>query len=225
MKCITQINVQNKIFFDYIWCDVLVELMNSKSFYNKMKFIFTNYKEKEKSYIIFYLYHQIFTKVLKVNNNIMKQVNNFISKFHNSYIGIQIRVGNADLKEKQFCTSTDIDIMLEFAKRNKNYKKWFVTGDSYKLKNKLKRIYKRIILFSKNITKHYAKNTKDSITILEHEILSKSNFIIISASTYGFTALLKSGLLLKKEDLGYEIKKGRIYNTKINFKNITPDLY
>lgn len=159
--------------------------------------------------------------MLIINKNVFKYVNDFVRKFHHSYIGIQIRIGNADLNEKQFSNSTDVDMMLEIAKKKKLYRKWFITGDSYKLKMKLKRKYKNIILYTKNKTKHYANNRKDTSIIIEHEILCQSNFIIISESTYGLTALLKSGILLEDESMGYEIKKGIIYDVKVKFKSIT----
>lgn len=160
--------------------------------------------------------------MLIVNKKITKCINDFTNSFHNiNYIGIQIRLGNADLNEKQFSDLKDLDIMLEIAKKQRQIKKWFVTGDSYKLKIELQKMQNKIVLFSKNKTKHYNYNRKDYSTIIEHEILSKSVFIIISKSTYGLTALLKSGLLLKNENLGYMIKKRNLYNVKLNFKNIT----
>lgn len=195
--------------------------MKISFFYNKIKLYASIHKEKTDLYIIFYIYHQIFTKMLNVNKNISKDVKLFLSKSHESFIGIQIRIGNADLNEKQFSNSTDVDIMLRIAKKNKQYKKWFVTGDSFKLKRKLNKKYKNIFLFTKNKTKHYANNKKDSSIIIEHEILSKSNLIIISESTFGLTALLKSGILLKDNCTGYEIKKGITYDVKLNFRNIT----
>lgn len=216
------IHEDKNIFFEYIWCDLLVELFDNKVYYNKIIKYISHYDIKSNSYMIFYIYHQIFTKILKINKNIINKVNKFVNTLHKKgYIGIQMRVGNADLNEKQYSDNKDIELMLNIAKRNSYYKIWFITGDSIKLKKELKRKYSEICLYSKNKTNHYKNNKKDSSIVIEHEILSKSNMIIISESTYGLTALLKSGIMLNNGYLGYEIKKGRIYNVKSNFKNIT----
>lgn len=223
INTLNQIKKNKHIYFQYIWCDLLVGLIREKLFYNKMKYFIPKQYIKKEHQMIFYIYHYIFNKILMVNRNIRINVDRFINNLNSKrFIGIQIRVGNADLNEKQYTNSYDINLMMKIACKNEKYKKWFLTGDSYKLKINLCRMYDRIIIYSKNKTLHYASHKKDSSVIIEHEILSRSKLLIISQSTYGLVALLKSGLLLQdKENISYEIKKGRVYDMKENFKNIT----
>lgn len=222
-----EIRQDKHIYFQYIWCDLLVEMININIFYKRVRYYIPKQYLSKKYQIIFYIYHQIFSKMLIVNMNIVRQVNKFISSFKlNKYIGIQIRVGNADLNEKQFSDIKDIEIMLNIASKQLKYKKWFLTGDSCLLKLKLSKMYKKIITFSYNKTNHYANHKRDSSIIVEHEILSRSSFLIISQSTYGLVAILKSGLLLNEVgSISFVIKRGRITNILKYFRNITSKWY
>lgn len=218
IKKIKTIQINYTISFHYIWCDILMEFINNKLFYKHLKqYVFLN-KRKEKQFNVFYIYYHIFTKILITNHYITNNVNVFLKKYSYKYIGMQIRVGNEDLKEVKFSDINDIYMMLRIAKESNQYKKWFVTGDSQRIKQNLSIVYKQIFLYSTNLTKHYAKNPKDFNIIVEHEILSKSSLLIISRSTFGLSALLKSGLLLKtNEVLCYVIKKRHIYNVYNEF--------
>lgn len=208
------------IIFHYIWCDILKELINNQKFYKNVNHYLYLNARKQNQYNVFLIYYQIFTKLLLTNNNIKYNVNKFLNKFNHKYIGIQIRKGNAELKEKPLIDVEDIHIMLSIANKSLLYKKWYVTGDSQRIKLYLSRMYDQIFIYSTNQTKHYAKYPKDYNVIIEHEILSKSNMIIISKSTYGLTAILKSGLLLHTEKhLCYEIKNKRIFNVYNEFNN------
>lgn len=192
-------NIENEILFDFIWCDLMAEMIKSNIFKNRIKKYFAESDINHTTTTIFNLYYHIFSKLLVLNSNIKVKVSRFIKSIYSiPYIGIQIRVGNDDLNEIKFADEKDIDIMINLAKNCSKYAIWYITGDSQKYKNKLYKEYKNIILYSRNKTKHYAKYTKDFTVIIEHEILSKSKILIISKSTYGFTALLKSGLLLSK---------------------------
>lgn len=223
---LTKIHIDKHIYFHYIWCDILVELISNRMFYRKIKNYIPKEYINEKLKIIFFIYHQIFNQILIVNNNIIKHVNKFNKYYNNKYIGIQIRVGNADLNEKQFSDSNDVNLMLNISSQHLEYGKWFLTCDSLKLKIKLNKEYSKIIFFSKNKTLHYNNHKTDSSVIIENEILSKSSFLIISQSTYGLVALLKSGLLLKEsENFSFIIKKGKIYNVNKHFKDITTKWY
>lgn len=167
---------------------------------------------------VYEIYYLIFTKILVINHCISNTVNSFLKNNNYKYIGIQIRVGNEDLNEKQFCDINDIYMMPKLANKSHIYKKWFLTGDSRRIKLNFSKTYKQIFTYSRNITKHYAKNLKDANIIIEHEILSKSSLLIISRSTYGLTALLKSGLLLKSNKvICYLIKRRQIYNVYYEF--------
>lgn len=224
---LNRIHKDKHIYFNYIWCDILVELISNNIFYKKVKKYIPKKYMNKKFKIVFFIYHQIFNHILIVNKNIIRHVNHFIKCFNSKYyIGIQIRVGNAELKEKQFSDQNDVNLMLNIASQHTEYKKWFLTGGSYKLKIKLSKKYNRIIIFSKNKTLHYNNHKKDTSAIVENEILSKSKFIIISQSTYGLVALLKSGLLLKEiKNLSFLIKKGKIFNVNEYFKDITSKWY
>lgn len=161
--------------------------------------------------------------MLIVNIKIKKNVNRFIHSFKSiNFLGIQIRAGNDDLHERKISDEKDIEIMLNIAKSNKEYKIWYLTGDSQQYKRKLCKEYRKIKIYSNNKAKHYAKYTTDFTIIIEHEILSKSKFIIISKSTYGLTAFLKSGLLLYSRNnnsyivsnrTSYKIMNYILYNT------------
>lgn len=210
----------NNILFDYIWCDLLVQITQSEIFKRNIKRFLINTDINNKTYTIFNIYYQIFSKLLIINNNIKEKVSRFIDNFNiNPSIGIQIRAGE-DVNERQFCDEKDVQMMINIAKRNSKYKKWFITGDSLKYKNKLCKEYKNVILYSQNKTKHYAHFAKDDTIIIEHEILSRTNILIISKSTYGFTALLKSGILLSGNNINsyivnnkfaYDVKNYLIY--------------
>lgn len=208
----------NKILFDYIWCDLLVEMMKSRIFKKNLKKYYLDNTHDENN-IIFYLYYQIFTKLLILNSNVKAKVNSFMNNFKSKpFIGIQLRVGNDDLHEYKRTGLQDIEIMINIAKNNRKYKFWYLTGDSQKYKNKLYKEYKNVIVYSRNKTKHYERFTKDATIIIEHEILSKSNFLIISKSTYSFTALLKSGLLLSNRKMySYVIYNRSAYDLKKYF--------
>lgn len=159
--------------------------------------------------------------MLLINKYIRSRVNRFIRSFMLiPFVGIQIRVGNDDLNETKFLNASDVNLMMNIASNQNKYMKWYITGDSHIIKKKLCRRYKNIVVYSKNKTKHYAKHTTDISIVIEHEILSKSIFMIISKSTFGLTAVLKSGLMLNsKKSLCYEIKNGNIYNIKTYFNS------
>lgn len=174
-----------------------------------------NVKQNSESYFnLFNIYYNIFTKLLVVKKYIENSVNKYLK--HNniySYIGLQIRIGNEDLKEKRISNTTDIDVMIEVAKKC-GYKKWYLTGDSKKIKIKLKNRYNQIFLYNTNITNHYNHNKRDYSIVIEHELLSRSNKLLISKSTYGLTALLKSGLLILEENNSFEVKDGKVFNIR-----------
>lgn len=219
IKKLNMIMLKSNLSLKYIWCDLLQEITKNNIFKKRInKYLFT-YK-RNYLFNIFYIYYVIFSKIININNNIRNKVELFLkNRKLVKYSGIQIRMGNGDLKEKQNMNSSDLITIVNMIKNNKRYSKWYVTGDSKEIKVKLAKIFKNIYLFSTNITKHYIENMKDYSIIVEHEILSKSNFFIISRSTYGLTALLKSGILLLKENLSYEIKNGKSYNIKDEFFN------
>lgn len=203
-----------------MWCDLLYEIINDNSFHQSIKY-FIELNSKSRMHDIFYIYYKIFNEILIVNKHIERNINNILySSRCIPYIGIQIRVGNEDLKEKQFSNDNDTDMMVGLAKKYVKYKRWFLTGDSQRLKIKLIKIYKQIFVYTTNLTKHYASNKKDVSIIIEHEILSKSKMLFISKSSYGLTAVLKSGLLLNSDDiLCYVIKNGRVYRIVDEFYN------
>lgn len=205
--------------FDIIWCDLLYEMINNSKFKRNIhQYIYRNKRINSINYI-FYIYYIIFTKVVVVNKHITNSVLNF-QKSHNyyQYYGMQIRVGNEDLKEKQFLFENDTDMLLKIIKSNNKYKKWFLTGDSQQLKLNFSKTYPNIFVYTTHKAKHYAFNKKDSTIIIEHELLSKSNQLYISKSTFGLTAALKSGLLINtNHNLCYEIKNGKLYNIQDEF--------
>lgn len=207
--------------FSNLWCDLLVEIINHSKFRRNIKNYMLLDNNKNKMIDIFYIYYVIFNKILIVNDYITKDVNSFLKKYNcNLFCGIQIRVGNEDLKEKQYLYKNDTDLIVEMIKKNKKQKKCFLTGDSQRLKLQLSKMYKHIFVYTTNKTNHYKKNKKDSTIIIEHEILTKSHYFIISQSSYGLTAVLKSGLLTNSnEGLCFEIKKGRLYNILDEFKS------
>lgn len=208
------------IYFSYIWCDVLLPLISNNTFNRKINKLILASNKNDRIFNFFYIYNYIFTKLLIVKRDIKNKVNSYITKFNRNFIGLQMRLGNHDLKEKQFSNFNDTRLIIREAKKCKKYKRWFLTGDSQILKNKLSKIYKNIFLYTTNITKHYAKYKSDSSIIIEHEILSKSKFMIISRSTFGLTALLKSKLLLDKSSHNcLEITNGMIYEITNNFSN------
>lgn len=212
----------NNILFDYIWCDLLVEMIKSERFIKNVKNYITNIENNKKYYIIFYIYYQIYNKLLIVNIYINEKVNRFIKSLYSyPFTGIQIRVGNDDLHERKFSDETDIDIMINLAKKSNEYKIWYVTGDSQRYKYKLFKKYKNVIIYTLNKTKHYDKHKTDYNIIIEHEILSKSKYLLISKSTYGITALLKSGLLLYNIRNSYLINNRSSYDSKYFFLNIS----
>lgn len=207
------INKNSSIYFHYIWCDLLVTIINNKIFQKNVKNYINHYDINNKQYTVFYIYHKIFNKMLIVNNIIKRQVNRFLNSIKiKSFIGIQIRVGNDELHERQILGERDVKIMVNIAKRFKKYKIWYLTGDSIKYKLALCKEYKNIIVYSYNKTKHYDKFRKDFTIIIEHEILSKASFLIVSKSTYGKTALLKSGLAIT--NLSNIIINGKINDVK-----------
>lgn len=212
---------KKNLLFNNLWCDLLVEIVNHARFRKSIKNYILIDNNMNKMFDIFYIYYIIFTKILIVNKHITKYVNLFLKKYnYNSFSGLQIRVGNEDLKEKQYLYKNDTDIIIKILKKNNKQKKWFITGDSQRLKLQLCKICKNIIVYTTNITNHYKKNKKDSTIIIEHEILTKSQYFIISKSSYGLTAVLKSGLLTNSyEDLCFEIKKGRLYNIVDEFNS------
>lgn len=168
---------------------------------------------------IYYLYFYIFNKLLLLHGSVNMKVKKFI-KFHNQFIGIQMRIGNSDLREGRVSTNSDVDLMIHLALKNFSNIKWFITGDSINLKRNLKKLYKNVIIYSANKTKHFNKYPNDPSIVIEHEILSKSSLFLISRSTYGLTSLLKSGRLLDyKTRKCFEIKKGKIYNIQDEFIN------
>lgn len=218
IEMIKRIKENISILFDFIWCDILVKLIDNKIFYkNAKKYLFVN-ENKENRYNIFLIYYQIYTKLLITNRYISQKVYTFLNKHSKKYIALQIRVGNEDLKESLQFDSYDMDLMIRLAKKSIKYNKWFLTGDSQRLKQNLSKKFIQIFLYTRNITKHYNNNRKDFNIIIEHEILSKASLFIISKSTYGLTAVLKSGLLLKSnKELCYEIKRSHINNIYNHF--------
>lgn len=215
------INVDN-IIFDCLWCDLLVEMIKNEEFKRKIKQYITHIDIKWNFNTIFNIYYQIFSKLLIVNNFINRRVNQFINyKNYYPYTGIQIRVGNDDLHEPKFSDERDVKIMINLAGRSNKYNIWYLTGDSQRYKYKLRKKYKNIIMYSLNKSTHYDKHKTDYNIIIEHEILSKSKFLIISKSTFGITASLKSGLLLYNEKNCFLINNKTAYDLKNYIINIS----
>lgn len=191
----------------------MVDIINNKKFHNNAKNYFNFFDIKNRVFTVFKIYYQIFNKMLIVNKLIKKQVYKFLKYFStNSFIGIQIRAGNDELNEKKRIDARDVDIMVNMAKKYKKYKIWYLTGDSIKYKQILCRTFNNIVVYTNNRTNHYDKFKKDNRIIIEHEILSKAKFLIVSRSTFGKTALLKSGLALA--NLTYVVTNGSVFDAQ-----------
>lgn len=116
---------------NYIWCDLLVEIIKNKKFKGKLKYYIKGIEENNEIYNVFLIYYMIFNKLLKVNKVIKEKISQFTNTFNNNqFTGIQIRVGNDDLHEKKFSDEKDVEVMIKLAKRSKYYKIWYLTGDS-----------------------------------------------------------------------------------------------
>lgn len=197
-------------------------MIKHNKFKRRLNYYIKDIKEKNEIYNVFFIYYQIFNKLLKVNSVIKKKISQFGNIFNNNHFtGIQIRVGNDDLHEKKFSDEKDVEIMIKLAKNSKYNKIWYLTGDSQRLKTILVKKYKNIIIYSHNVTKHYAKNTNDDTIVIEHEILAKSSLIIMSKSTYGLTASLKSGLLFSNRNINYIVNNRSIYDIKYYMFNMS----
>lgn len=209
-------NFIDDIYFDYIPCDLVAITIKNENFRKSLKKYIKGRKINKNIDTVFYIYYQIFSKLLILNTKLKKKVKSFISILKNyPFIGIQIRLGNDELQEEKRSDEKDVELMINLAKKYKKYKMWYLTGDSQKLKKKLCQIYNNIIVYSLNKTKHYAKYTKDFSIIIEHEILSQSSVLIVSKSTYGFTASLKSGLLLNNGNKNiYVVNNSSFYDIR-----------
>lgn len=80
-------------------------------------------------------------------------------------------------------------INVSFSKFNN--KLWFVTGDSQKTKRRICAMYNKTYVYTTAKAKHYDRCRADSTTIIEHEILAKSRYMIISKSTFWFNCFTK----------------------------------
>lgn len=158
-----------------------------------------------------------------VKKDISLYVNKYLSRIGKEpFAGVQIRVGNDDLREKEFSKSCDIELIINTLISSFKHLKWFVTGDSQKIKLELCRKFKQVNIFSKEKAAHYEKFKRDINIIIEHEILSKATILIISKSTFGLTALLKSGVLHKKySNASYEVTNNKTYSVKKYFRYLT----
>lgn len=216
---ITMLKSGYNISFNYIWCDLLYETIERSYYFKFIKKYIDLKGHVSKMINIYQIYYLIFSNFLIVNKKVNDIVKNYLYKNKIfSYVSLQIRLGNEDLKEHRMSNFSDIKEMIEIAKKCK-YKKWYVTGDSIRKKLYLKCLYKQIFLYSTDYTRHYKNNRKNYTIVVEHEILSRSKVMIISPSTYGLTALLKSGLLLSSKDLSYVVKGGKAYNMKNEFSS------
>lgn len=223
LEMLKNLKIEEKLYFSYFWCDLIYDLMDIEKFKLNVHKYIPNIKIKEKLYNVFYIYHYILNTILFVNKNIESDVKKFVDKYkHNPYVGVQIRVGNEDIGEQAFSDKNDIEVMTCLLNKTFKNKLWFVTGDSQKTKLKLCETYKNVFVYSKEKAKHYERSKRDLSIIIEHEILSKSSFMVISKSTFGLTALLKSGIFLNShKNSSYEITRCKAYDVKNNFRNIT----
>lgn len=222
VNTITTTKKERNMYLDYLWCDLIYDLLDNNRFKKNLE-KYVDVEINEKLNTLFTLYYHIFNNILKVKENILSKSNSFITKLNNQpFVGIQVRVGNEDIREQAFSDKDDIEVMFNLLKEKFFEKTWYVTGDSQKTKKKLCEMKKNVYVYTNEKAKHYERCTTDATIIIEHEILSKSSYMVISKSTYGFTALLKSGIFLRKDyNLSYEITRRNAYDVKSNFRKIT----
>jgi len=122
----------------------------------------------------------------------------YIDKFYNEYfkgntvIAIQLRyeyISWEDARIFIYC-ATSIEKLL-----NKKNIKWFITSDHNENLRKIEDEYKNKVIHTLDYIKANQIDTmyeKYGATILDNELMSKSNILIASGgSTFGFTAAIK----------------------------------
>lgn len=216
-------NKENIAIFGYIWCDLIYDLIQIPEFKRNSKKYLYNGKSTNNIDIIANIYYHILNNLLVVNKVIKKSVNNFFYKFNTKpFVGVQIRVGNDDLKERIFSKENDVELMKVTLEKYYRNLKWFLTTDSQKLKLEFCNKYNNTIAYTKQKANHFDKYRNDATIVIEFEILSKSSYMIISKSTFGFTAFLKSGLLKRRmNNLSFLIANSSIHDLNNEFRFVT----
>lgn len=136
--------------------------------------------------------------------DLTNQINRFIiDNFHHHFvIGIQIRFLYLDVKndlEQILKCAIMIEKQqhaLRKASSNENMSfKWFISGDSGRLVNRLRRSFPDRVINTKGIVANIDYNSLGyKRTVIDSELLSRCDELIITGgSTYGFVSAMRSG--------------------------------
>ena len=167
--------------------------------------------EKNKLAIGFLVGGELLNKIWLPNDDLKRKIQFYLDEYFakNYVIGFQLRYGDPNLPylNEQIDTIKFINCAIKierdhfekFKKSNKLYKtkqsiKWFISTDSQVNSDKLLRKYSSKAFSTQGTIAHVSKDPNGyERAIIDHELLSKADELIITgASTYGFTAAMKS---------------------------------
>lgn len=134
------------------------------------------------------------TKVIHLKEKWKKEVDKFIKeKIKGSFIAFQIRTGSGDFKD-ELRLKKDISLkMIKLGNEFDNKKTLFIASDSKYVKQKFVEEYNGRTVYYSTKAKHYDMNKNDYTSIIEHEVLSRANYLVLTrGSSYGYTALFRS---------------------------------
>jgi hypothetical protein len=150
--------------------------------------------------------HNLLQRHWRIDNEFQVFIDNFLYENFYGHIVIAIQLRYAYIKWKD--TDAFIDCAINIEKQiNKTNIKWFVTSDNNKNLKRIEAKYKNKVIHTLDFIQANRVNSmygKYGSTILDNELMSKSDFLIISGgSTFGFTAAIR------KNELPFYVNGGR----------------
>lgn len=179
--------------------------------------------EKQNKFSIgFFVGGQLLNKLWLPNEDLNRKIQIYLSKYfaQNFVIGIQLRFGDEDLpylkEEIDTIKFINCAIKIETAYIEKAFNKlanvkWFISSDSQVNLDILLKKYSSKAFSTQGTLAHISLDPNGyERTIIDHELLSKVDELIITgASTFGFTASMKSKRLPYYIDGFYSKKRHR----------------
>jgi hypothetical protein len=154
-----------------------------------------SYKQDAVLKVGFEVGHSLLHHFWKINTKFQSFIDRFYDEFFKGFTVITIQL------RYEYISWEDSKIFVDCAQRiekqiiNKTSIKWFVTSDNEQNVRKLEAKYKIKVVHTLDFIKENKvenEYAKYGSTILDNELMSKSDFLILSGgSTFGFTAAIK----------------------------------